>query len=237
MNNTTNHHLYGVLFDSCNVNVLRQICRSKGMKKWYKPKKKELVSFIVLNHCAIVITRLLHRKTKKDDRWCPISLTPIYEIKDPFVHDNVVFSRQSLIDYFKHSVNFTNPGTTSDFTYDDINRLNCEEINKLFQDRIELRNKIVDDVYTFSYFEDDLEETLYKIIDARRYRCTMSLREARIKFHGLWIRMVELDKNRTICVLRAIMSKCHTIYRRSFIGLNYSLTILSKYISETEYEH
>jgi len=225
MNNITNHNLYGMLFNSCNVNVLRQVCRLKGMKKWYKPKKRELVSFIVLNHCAIVITRFFDNQTKKDDRWCPISLTP--------VNDNVVFSRQSLIDYFKHTVNFTNPGTTSEFTSDDINRLDCEEIQELFEDRIELRNKIIDDVYTFNYFEDDLEETLYKIIDARRYRCAMSLREARVKFHGLWIRMVELDKNRTACVIKAIMSKCHTVYRRSFIGLNYSLTILSKYLSET----
>ena len=97
MNNTTNHHLYGILFNSCNVNVLRQVCRFKGMKKWYKPKKRELVSFIVLNHCAIVITKFFYNKNKKDDRWCPISLTPVNEITDPFVHDNVVFSRQSLI--------------------------------------------------------------------------------------------------------------------------------------------
>ena len=87
MNNITKHNLYGILFNSCNVNVLRQVCRMKGMEKWYKSKKRELVSFIVINHCAIIITRFFYKQTKKDDRWCPISLTPVNEITDPFVHD------------------------------------------------------------------------------------------------------------------------------------------------------
>ena len=240
MNNTRlkRHNLYGKLFNECNVNTLRYICRRNGTKRWYNLKKHELICSIIVNYCALVITRLFRKKEIYEDRWCPISLIPVCDISDPYIHDNVVFSRQYIIDYFKHSVNFINPSTTRELEFNDIKRLNCPQLEEVFKNRVNLRDKIVQDLYTFSYLEDELEETLHIIVDLnirRNNRNPHVFREARIKFHKIWLNLIEIDKNRTACIIRSLMHKCQHIYKFSAMGINSSMNILAKYLSESEY--
>jgi len=233
------HYLYNELYKNC-VNDLRLICRKNGETKWYKIKKHELICCIILRYCSIVITKLFkNKKTRENDKtWCPISLIPVDEITDPYVHDGVTFSRQYLIDYFNHSVNFTNPSTTSEFELNDIKRLKSEQLEKLFNQRAILRDEIVENVYTFNFLEDEIEDLLHSIIKLylrRNSTNSYEFREARIEFHRIWLRLIELDKNRTICILRSLIHKCKRIYILSSSALNVSIKILTKYLSETEY--
>jgi len=231
------HSLHEKLLYTCNVSTLRDICRFQKTKNWYKLKKAEIVSTIVLNHCSLIITRFFKTYVlkKEDGRWCPISLTPIKEITDPYLHDNVVFSRESLISYFKHSVNFINPSTTGDFTEDDILRLGCKEIHRLYLDRLNLRQNLVEGVIMYNFLEEDLEETLHIIVSLRRNtNDPFPYREARIKFHTIWLKLISLDKNRTVCVIKSIINNCIGFYRYSSVKLEYCMFILTKYLSESE---
>lgn len=237
--NCRSHRLYDIIFKNCSVLKLRERVKLLHVTKWYNLKKPALTSVIVSSMCANKILRFYRDKTpkiQKEEGWCPISLTPISQIKDPFIHDDICFEKQYLIDYFTSSYNFVNPGTMKEFNLNDIKRLGDEKIKILFKDRLFLRQETVSDIYTFSFLEDELENTLHALIElrTRRYNKDHELcRDARLKLHRIWLRLLEIDQNRTVCVIRGLICRCETIYRYSLRRLNVCMSILDKYLSET----
>lgn len=235
------HPLYEIIFKNCSVKKLREVVRALSVSKWYSLKKTALTAVVVSSVCANRIVRFCRKKRTansktEDEGWCPISLTPISEIKDPFIHDDVCFEKQYLIDYFSNSYNFVNPGTMKEFNITEIKELGNKEIEKLFKDRLFLRERTVSDIYTFSFLEDELENTLHVLIElrTRRYNKDPELcRDARLKFHRIWIRLLEIDKNRTVCVMRGLKCRSETFYSYVPRRLSVCMSILDKYLMES----
>ena len=145
---------------------------------------------------------------------CPISLMPISEIEesDLFTHDNIQFSKEYLIGYFKSSYDFRNPITKREFKKEDILRLKSDEMLNIFEHKDDLRDRMVSDIQDFAFYENDIEVyfynliltesvTLGRIIDDEEYLQITGL------FHHTWLNMVRLDIHRTECVLRGLCDK------------------------------
>ena len=228
------HRLYTTVFNESNVLTLRTAMRYMKVRNWYNMRKPEMVSVIVANVCANIITRLFRIKKFTEESWCPISLIPVSELKDPFVHDGITFSKYSLVEYIRHSYDFSNPITRKDITREDTIRLNSPSINMIFEDRESLRSKLVEDIYEFSAMEDELEECLDIIIDIKAFRSTgdlSNLIRVQIQFHRIWSRIKTIDIHRTICVMKSLLDKIKEIYRYNERRKRIGVKLLKTYLS------
>lgn len=133
------HPKYRKLFSDNTVSVLRQRAKSAGTKKWYSLRKGNLASAIIIHDSAVVVTKFFHKivdakrlavyqTASRTGSTCPISLVLISELHpdDVFVHGNIVFSKESLLDYVRVSVDFLNPITRTMMHLHDIERLGCQ---------------------------------------------------------------------------------------------------------------
>lgn len=222
------NRLYKELMNSCSVKDLRIILKhrlSDTPKNFYKLKKKDLVYLASVNIYVTIIIRFLRSlKKPKEDKMeteeyiekCPISLMPISEMEedDIFTHDNISFSKEYLIEYFKSSYDFTNPITKRELKKEDILRLNSCGILDIFEDKDYLRERMVTDIQDFAFYENDIEVyfynliltesgTLGRVVEDEEYLEITGL------FHHTWLNMVRLDIYRTDCVLRGLQDKLY----------------------------
>lgn len=235
-----NTGLYNQIMNSCTVKDLKIILKHRLSylpKNFYKLKKKHLVYTATLNQYVTIIIRFFKfclKKKLQNNKMeieyvekCPISLIPISEIEesDLFTHDNIQFSKEYLIGYFKSSYDFTNPITKRELKKEDILRLKSDEISKIFEDKDDLRDRMVTDIQDFSFYENDIEAyfynlvltesvTLGRIVDDEEYLQITAL------FHHTWLNMVRLDIHRTECVLRGLYDKMFEWFNLSYSNRN-----------------
>ena len=225
------HKLYTIVFNESNVPTLRIAMRYMGIPNWYKLRKPQMVHILVSNVCANIIIRLFRVEKSVEESWCPISLIPVSELNDLFVHDGISFSRHSLIEYIKSSYDFSNPITRREITWEDVAGLDSPIVNNIFGDREKLRLNLVRDIQEFSAMEDEFEECLCTLIRIKLlgYNDLSDLVVAQIQFHNIWSRIKTIDINRTICVIRSFMDKVNALPsdKRRRIGMR----ILKPYYS------
>jgi len=180
-------------------------------------KKMELVCFLISNSCALTITRFVRhcgsKENIEDEVRCPISLMSISELskEDKFVHDNIIFSKSSIVDFFRTNYDFTNPITRNEIERSKIIEIGCEELTNLYDNRESLREQKVTDINDFSFHENEIEYYFYHLIilESNTYSSDDDLDYVQISgcFHQTWRNMVVSDKNRTVCVLKSLQDK------------------------------
>lgn len=211
------HPKYRKFFAENTVTVLREKARSTGTTKWYSLRKGNLVSAIVIHDSAVAVTNvfreIVNRKRKlvvdskkKDGSKCPISLTPISELKpdDVFVHDGVVFSADAILDYVETSVDFLNPITRTAMHLHDIERLGCESALDKYRNRHSLRTKKVLSIRQFAFLELELDNILTSLILQYYFQDTPFYEQSLRAFRKTWQEMKETDQSRTVCVLKCL---------------------------------
>lgn len=197
------------------VAVLRTMVRDTGYAKWYTYRKSALVSTIVLHRSVNTIVRLFRRCTTEgrervlaekrlDGSVCPISLIPVSDLKEVFVHNGTVFSREDIIEYFRSSMNFSNPITRNDIHAHEVARIGDRKIARLFRHRRYLRNEEINKIQHFAYLEEYLENVLVHLIRQYHHRYTELFTETAEVFRDTWVNMRDTDRNRTLCVLKSL---------------------------------
>lgn len=263
-NNRVKKHIsYNDIFNSCRVCDLRFLIKMKTNRipnGFHKMKKAELVCFLVSNSCAFTITRFVRQcgdkqrqklpvltGTMGDDR-CPISLINISELTedDKFTHDNIIFSKSSILNFFKSNYDFTNPITRNEIKRDKIIEIGCEDLLIIYDDRISLREQRVTDINDFAFHENEIEYYFYKLIllESNTYTSDDDSDYIQISqfFHQTWRNMAISDKNRTVCVLKSLRDKLdgwfYDLTRPSMRKkLNAGKSILSRYDLATSILH
>jgi len=221
------HPGYHDMYSKYTVPVLREIVRNIGNKKWYSLRKANLVCFVIVHRSSSMITRFFKRiyqkkidsiieESIKDGSTCPITLDPVSEILNRFVHDGIVFSGDELIKYMMVSVDFCNPITRNMMSLIDIKRL-CSpiptsqvfpllapELLEKYNNREALRHKEVESIRDFSFWETELDNILISLGRLFYDQGTEAFNDCHRKFHDMWIEMKRLDRNRTLIVLMSM---------------------------------
>jgi len=214
------HPEYHYIYSKYKVPVLREIVRNTGNKKWYSLRKPNLVCFIIVNRSSSMITRFFQRicnkkidsiveESIKDGSTCPITLEPVSEIRNKFVHNGIVFSGDELVKYMLVSVDFCNPITRKMMSLTDIKRLcSCcfvgPSLLEKYNNRVVLRNREVESIMDFSFWETELDNILISLGRLFYDQGTEAFNDCHRKFHNMWIEMNRLDHNRTLIVLMSL---------------------------------
>lgn len=219
MTRKTKHHpRYAEVVSNNSVTELRKEARSIGTKRWYSLKKTDLASSIVVHESACVVAKffqnIVHCKRSRTYRsqalagaQCPISLASISEMDfhDTYVHGGFVFSKEAVLEYIDTSVDFLNPITRTMMHYHDIQRLGCPYACEKYRNRVALRQKEVGAVQHFSFLEGEIENIMTGLLqDKYHYASCEDFTRAMASFHQTWRAMKNIDRNRTICVLKSL---------------------------------
>lgn len=208
--------MYSNVHTGNTVPVLRDMVRRIGNKKWYTLRKANLVSVVIINRSAITITsffvRVMERKRGNilrlkmgDGSRCPISLTPICDITEVFVHDGTVFSKPEIIEYLEVSIDFHNPITRNMFGFHDIQRLNNVSLEENYRNRVYLRDREVKAILQYSFLETELDNLLIGLTRLYYQQDSESFYNRHVLFYDTWNEMRSVDRNRTVCVVRSLM--------------------------------
>lgn len=237
------HPNYKKVVSDNTVSALRQRARSVGTKKWYALRKASLASAIIIHDSAITVTKLFHENVNKKrlqlleshvlaGSQCPISLTLVSELHedDVFIHENIVFSREAILEYIKTSVDFLNPITRTTMHFHDIDRLGCQHALDKYRDRVTLRHRKVNSIRQFSFLETELENILISLVQQYYYKDTQVFYDTMRAFHDTWAEMKATDRNRTVCVLKSMVQSVYRFHGRPRI---WGRTLVSKYLVKT----
>jgi len=210
------HYMYSFMFSDNTVVDLKEMVRGYGQKGWYNLKKHNLVVVVVLNMCSSTISHFFHSiiirsreraietATKSTDTVCPISLVPVSELSFPYVHDNIVFSRDDLVSFFMSSYNFTNPITRREFTATEIRRFGSPTLYEVFLDRVNLRIDAVYEIQHFAFLEVELENCVKRMASMFSFQEQQLFEEVSVILENTWREMLRIDRHRTLCVLKSM---------------------------------
>lgn len=241
------HPEYHEIFSKHTVPVLREIVRKTGNKKWYSLRKPNLVCFIIVHRSSSMITRFFKRinqkkrdsiieKSIKDGSTCPITLEPVSEIRNKFVHNGIVFSGDDLVKYMMISVDFFNPITRKMMSLTDIKRL-CSQcpipastLLEKYNNRVVLRHREVESIRDFSFWETELDNLLVHLGRLFYDQGTEAFADCHRKFHNMWIEMNRIDHNRTLIVLMSLKQSANRFRGRPRQWIN---VFIDSYYSKT----
>lgn len=208
------HFEYKRMFLRNTVVDLRDQARVYGQKRWYSMKKPSLVAVVIVNKSSSIISGFFRRiiqdsrkrvieRSIESDEFCPICLTPVSELINPYVHDGIVFSREDLVFFFMNSYNFTNPMTRRDFTDADIKRFGSPTLCDVFYDREYLRKDVIHGVQQFSFLESQFEVLVKNMVSLYHYQDEREYCETALSLENVWEDMMSIDRNRTVCVIKS----------------------------------
>jgi len=233
MRRSKKHYMYNFMFSQNTVVDLREMVRGYGQKGWYNLKKHNLVVVVVLNMCSSTIShffrnivkiarkRAIDEAVRSADTVCPISLVPVSELLFPYVHDKIVFSRDDLVTFFMSSYNFTNPITRREFTETEILRFGSPTLLDVFTNRVHLRIDAVYEIQHFSFLEVELENCIKRMVSMYHYHEQDLFDQISVMLENTWKEMLELDKNRTLCVLKSMFDfiNLYTVRRKKWASV------------------
>lgn len=211
------HPKYPTLLSDNTVTVLKDKVRSAGTREWYSLRKEGLVSAIIIHDSAVTVAMLFKRLLREkrticfdsqasNGSVCPISFIPVcdMDMNNSFVHDSVVFSREDIVRYVKLSVDFLNPITRNLMHSHDIERLGNEEVCIAYKNRVRLRRIKVESIRQYAFLETELNDILIDLIRQYFHRDTDYFYLSLTAFHETWARMKQIDKTRTVCLLKSL---------------------------------
>ncbi len=241
MSRSRHNSKYNEIMDNNTVDQLRNILRGYGYKKWYCLKKNGLVSLLVVDYCTRKIVSFFKRvmsykhdvKIKKsicENDSCPICMSSIdsFNRNDLFVHDNVVFCRDDIIRFIKSEYNFTNPITRSQIHFHRVKDLRDIGLVDSYLQKDSLRRNAVDSSMHFFYLENDIFYELMDLLRATESNRVDIFRETYIQFDAMIKQMYELDRCRTLCVLKGLFDMTKDMY---YYDRMWCDNLISRYIT------